>query len=147
MFVSPAILKFRGTEPPEKSGFRKVRFKLPKSPCSSNKELTVPSRNVRIADDSPGIRVVFEYEKLDPLAGQCARTDISQGDKWQPFESPEEWYMIFRLISGRHSHPTRRHGWHGKTYRRSHATNGSVGPYPSRRMRQGGIMSKGCARS
>ena len=40
-----------------------------------------------------------------------------------------------------------RHGRHGKTSRRLPATSGSAGRSPSRKRRQGGSMSKGCARS
>jgi hypothetical protein len=55
--------------------------------------------------------------------------------------------MTFRPISERRSCPTRRHWRRGKTLRRSRATSGSAGPSPSRRMRQGGSMSKGFARN
>jgi hypothetical protein len=77
----------------------------------------------------------------------CAKLTSSELILWQPFESPEESYITSRLISERRSRPTRRHGRHGKTLRRSRAMSGSAGPSPSRKMRQGSSMSKGCARS
>jgi hypothetical protein len=81
-----------------------------------------------------------------PLYAACA-TYLVKYPQWPGKESPVVLYTKCRRIYGEPLLPTQRRELHGRTLRRSRATNGSAGLFPSRNLKPESSTSRERARS
>ena len=84
--------------------------------------------------------------KVRPLT-QPGRHKLVKYPQWPRQQSPVVLYTKCRRIYGEPLLPTRRREQHGRTLRRSHATNGSAGLFPSRNLKPESSTSREHAQS